>query len=517
MALSDNSIINKSDESKILYHHSHIMNVKSIGIDTYRENIIFMHADCHVCTSEGFSALTRLLVKSKGLQIIATLNVVYSDLLKPEEAGLSMEAMKRLQVKDGDAIDIFHLKPIESLSKVRAKIHGKDLNDSDFSEIITDIVAGHYSNIELAAFITACAADHLNVNEIIGLTRAMISSAKSMDWGKKMIFDKHCVGGLPGNRTTPIIVSIVAAAGLVIPKTSSRAITSPAGTADTIETVTTVDLSLEEIKRIVEKTGGCLAWGGAVQLSPADDIIISVEKSLDVDSVGQMVASVLSKKVAAGSSHVLIDIPVGETAKIRSQEEALKIEYYFKAVSEKIGLQIEIAITDGSQPVGKGIGPALEAMDVLAVLRNEASAPADLKDKSARLAGILLELSGGFMKGTGYTSALRILESGAALKKFMEICEAQGGFREPKKAKFKYEVSSERSGTVKSIDNRKLARIAKLAGAPKSPSAGLEFNSPIGKKVNVGDVLYTIYTESEGQLEYVKDYVNNIIDVIKIE
>lgn len=491
--------------------------VKSLGIDTYRENIIFMHADCPICKSEGFTALTRLVVHHREKSIIATLNVVYSDLISHEQAGLSMEAMKRLNAGEGDTIRILHLKPIESLSKMRAKMYGKELSNIDFEEIITDIVSGHYSNIELAAFISSCSGDSLTVNEITGLTKAMINTSERINWGHGIILDKHCVGGLPGNRTTPIIVSIVAAAGLIIPKTSSRAITSPAGTSDTMEIMTPVNLSTERIKQIVEKEGGCIAWGGAVKLSPADDILISVERALDIDSDGQMIASVLSKKAAAGSTHVVIDIPVGPTAKIRSQEQALKLQYYFKAVAEAIGLHVEIEITNGEQPVGRGIGPSLEAFDILSVLRNEQNAPQDLKQRSIQLAGTLLELSGTFPKGEGNLIAAEILESGKALKKFMRICELQGGFKEPTLANYKYDIISQNEGTVKFIDSRKLARIAKLAGAPKSPRAGIQFHAPLGKIINTGDLLYSVYTDSTGELEYVKSYLSNLNDLIIIE
>ena len=496
--------------------HSHTLKVKSIGIDTYRENIIFISADSHICKSEGFTALTRLGVHHKERAIVATLNVVYSNMLTRDQAGLSMEAMKRLNVSEGDTIRILHLKPIESLSKVRAKMYGKELAGTDFQEIITDVVSGRYSNIELAAFISACSGNNLSVNEIIGLTKAMIDTSEKINWGKAMILDKHCVGGLPGNRTTPIVVSIVAAAGLTIPKTSSRAITSAAGTADTIEVMTPVNLSIEKIKRVVEKECGCMAWGGAVKLSPADDILISIERALDIDSDGQMIASVLSKKIAAGSTHVVIDIPVGPTAKVRSKEQALKLQYYFKAVADVIGLRVEVVITNGEQPVGKGIGPALEAADVLSVLRCEKNAPADLKERAIQLAGTLLELSGKYEKGSGNAAALQFLESGKALTKFMSICEAQGGFREPVLAKFKHAIVAAKDGIIKSVDCRRLARIAKLAGAPKSPAAGIEFLSPIGKKIIKGDELFIVYAESMSELEYVKEYLNGTIDFITI-
>ncbi len=496
--------------------HAHQLQIKNLGIDTYRENIIFLRADSDVCKSEGFTALTRIVVHKNGKEIAATLNVVHSDLLEDGEAGLSSEAMKRLAVKEGDTIHISHLHPIASLGKVRGKIYKKELDETAFHEIIKDVVAGYYSNIEIAAFVTACAGNNLSVNEIISLTKAMIGVGNRMHWGDTMVFDKHCIGGLPGNRTTPIVVSIIAAAGLTIPKTSSRAITSPAGTADTMETMTTVDLNLDQIKQVIEQTGGCLAWGGAVKLSPADDLLIGVEKSLDIDSEGQMVASVLSKKAAAGSTHIVIDIPVGPTAKVRSQEEALRLQYYFKAVSDVIGFKTEILITDGTQPVGKGIGPSLEAMDVLAVLRNEPDAPADLRERAIALADVLLQMSGRYATGTTSSFARLLLERGDACKKFMSICMAQGGFKEPAFATYKHDVCSEKSGNVYSVNNRTLARIAKLAGAPRSALAGILFLAPLGKKIKKGDVLFTIYAESTGELEYAKAYLNTLNDLIVI-
>ena len=466
-----------------------------------------MRADCHVCISEGFRALTRVIVSSAANRIIATLNVVNSDILAQGEVSLSTEAMKRLGISEGHEVLVSHLHPIDSLSRVRAKIFGKTLTQSDYSQIITDVVAGHYSNIEIAAFVTACAGENMNVEEMSALTKAMIDSGTKITWKEKMILDKHSVGGLPGNRTTPIIVSIVAAAGLIIPKTSSRAITSPAGTADVMQTITEVDLTLEQIKSIVEQEGGCLAWGGAVKLSPADDLLIAVEKALDIDSDGQMIASVLSKKLAAGSTHILIDIPVGATAKIRSHEQALKLQYYFKAVSEFIGICTEVIISDGNQPVGNGIGPVLEALDVIAVLSNEKNAPQDLRNRSLDLAAGVLKLSGKFAVGTERVIAEKILDSGQALEKFKSICMRQGRYSIPEKAKYFYEVRSEKTGTITAIDCRKLARIAKLAGAPAAPAAGVYFNVYLGKKINYNDLLFTIYAESGGELEYAKKYL----------
>ena len=499
-------------------NHSNNLKVKSIGIDTYRENTIYMRHDCHVCVAEGFTALTRVIVSCGGKQIIATLNVIHnSNLLEHGEAALSMEAMERLNVKEGDFIGVSHLPPVESLRSVRAKLYGQSLEPEAYQDIIRDITDGKYSNIELATFIAACSNDRLKTEEIIYLTKAMIHSGQKLSW-PGIVVDKHCVGGLPGNRTTPIVVSIIAAAGLTIPKTSSRAITSPAGTADTVETFTNANLDLIAIRKVVEQEGGCMAWGGAVKLSPADDILISIERSLDLDSPAQLIASVLSKKAAAGSSHVVIDIPIGESAKVRTMQEALHLKDLMLLVAQSINLILDVVFTDGQQPVGRGIGPALEAKDVFAVLKGERDAPIDLRDRSLKLAGRLLEITGKAKGAEGYQMAFNILEKGEAWKKFQAICQAQGRFTEPVIGEFMHDVRCDHSGVVVRIDNRKLARLAKLCGAPQSPGAGILFLSPLYKKVNPGDILYTLYSQSRGELDYAKEYLsenkNSILEIL---
>ncbi|WP_439882681.1 thymidine phosphorylase family protein [Pontibacter sp. MBLB2868] len=497
--------------------NSNVLRLRKLGIDTHTENIIFMRSNCQVCRSEGFTANTRVAVNRGPDSIIATLNVITSDLIDEDEAVLSEVAFNKLHAAEGDLVMVTHMKPILSFSEVRAKMFGNKFNAPAIDQIINDISHGLYSKIEIAAFVTVCSGDNLALDEVIYLTRAMINSGSTLSWNEKLVIDKHCVGGLPGNRTTPIVVPIVAAAGLIIPKTSSRAITSPAGTADVIEIMTPVTLSLEQIREVVRQEGGCMVWGGAVKLSPVDDLIIAVEKALDVDSAGQMIASVLSKKAAAGSTHTIIDIPVGLTAKVRTKEEAFLLEYYFRAVGLAIGMEVEVMITDGTQPVGRGIGPALEALDVLSVLRNEAHAPADLKERAVQLAGLMLEKGEAAEKGKGVERARAILESGQALEKFYRICQAQGGFKEPEVAHLQHDVLAAVSGVVRSVDNRKLAKVAKLAGAPKSPGAGILFKAPVGSTVKQGEPLFTIYSESEGEISYALSYLhssNHIVELV---
>lgn len=488
-----------------------------LGIDTHHELIIYLRADSPVCRSEGFSAMSRVLVSSEEHHAIATLNIVTGDLLKKGQIGFSEPAWLRLQLNDNDAIWLSHPKPVQSISYVRAKVYGHTLDEMAFQSIINDIVDGRYADVHVAAFVTACGDKNLNNDEITALTHAMIKAGSTIDWGLPIVVDKHCVGGLPGNRTTPIIVPILAACGLTMPKTSSRAITSPAGTADTMETLTNVCLSQDEMRNVVKQEGACLAWGGSMRLSPADDLLIQVERALDIDSEGQLIASVLSKKIAAGATHVLIDIPVGTTAKIRTPEAAKQLAESFKSVAKKLGLILKILISDGSQPVGKGIGPALEAYDILAVLQNHSDAPVDLKQRACMVAGAMLEMIGYVKAGKGLPKALEIIETGQAWKKFQAICHAQGGLHVPPIASYRYSLVCHSSGVISGVDNRKLAQVAKLAGAPADPEAGVEFFIKIGQHVEANQILMTIHSANAGELNYAVEFLKEHKNIISIE
>ena len=463
---------------------------------------MLLHADCPISRSEGFTARAQIEVQAGGRSALATLYHVMDDLIGVHEVGLSEVVWRHLGVEDGTPVTLHHPRPIASMSAVRAKVYGHPLNEKQIHSIIRDIVAERYSDVELATFVTAFSSHPPDIREMVALTRAMVETGDRLSWGHEKIVDKHSVGGLPANRTSPLLVAIAAAAGLTIPKTSSRAITSPAGTADTMETMTVVDLDIPAMRRVVEQEGGCIVWGGSVRLSPADDIIIRVERAVDLDSSAQLVASVLSKKLAAGSTHVLLDVPVGPTAKVRSAQDAEQISGYLRRVGEDVGLNVLPVLTDGTQPVGGGIGPALEAHDVLAVLRNAPSAPADLRARAVMLSGALLELGAAAEPGEGPALADAILADGRALKKFLGICEAQGGFREPPAAALRHPLLATASGVVRSIDNRLLAKLAKLAGAPAAKSAGLQIHAKLGDEVQKNQPLVTLHAETRGELAY---------------
>jgi thymidine phosphorylase len=478
-----------------------------------------MREDCYICKSEGFSAQARVRVALNDSSIIATLNTIGTNLLRHNEASLSNYAWDLLSAKEGDQISINHPNPLDSLSYIRSKIYDHELKADEIKHIIEDIASGQLSDINVAMFIAASAGNRLSKKEVIALTNAMVDSGQRLAWNSSFVVDKHCVGGLPGNRTTPIVVSIVAAYGLIIPKTSSRAITSPAGTADTMEVFTSVSLDISSMKKVVEKENGCIVWGGSMALSPVDEFLIRIERTANLDSEGQMVASILSKKIAAGSTHIVIDMPIGTTAKVRSIERAEYLKNFLVSIAKEFGIQIKVIFSDGSQPVGRGIGPVLEAMDVLAVLSRDKVAPQNLRAHALTLAGQVIEFSPGVAVGQGIAIATHILDSGKALAKFQAICNAQGGMRDIPKTPgpFCHTIESKCSGTIVNIDNRYIAKVAKLAGAPKSKSAGVELLVPLHSVVGKSQPLFKLYAETQGELNYALNFLKQDYEIFQIE
>lgn len=498
-------------------HSNHGLKARRMGIVTADEAVVFMREDCHVCRAEGLGSRARVLLRAGGNSVVATLYQVTSDLLDQGEAGLSELAWHKLGIVEGARIAVSHPPPLQSFSDVRARIFGKRLDETQYAGIIADVASGRYSVIETAAFLTAGSAFPLDEAETTALTRVMVKAGQRLDWGVGPIVDKHCIGGLPGNRTTPIVVAIVAALGLTMPKTSSRAITSPAGTADTMETLAPVDLDLRAIRRVVEQEGGCVVWGGAVNLSPADDLLIRVERVLDLDSEGQLVASVLSKKVAAGASHLVLDLPVGPTAKLRSLAAAEVLAARLIAVAKSFGITARALISDGSQPVGSGVGPALEARDVLAVLRQDPGFPADLQARACTLAGAVLELVNHCVPGAGEALALATLRNGQAWVKFQRICDAQGGMRQPAVAAQRRPWLAPAAGWITSVDNRALAKVAKLAGAPAQKSAGIRLLVRQGDRVTAAQPLFEVHAETPAELDYALAYATTVAAPILLE
>ena len=391
-----------------------------------------------------------------------------------------------------------------SLEYIRKKMDNGKLTENELNTIIQDITNDVLSAGETTAFITAVYINGLDTDEVEYLTRSMVKSGEQLKFNTHPIVDKHSIGGVPGNKITLLVVPIIAAAGLKIPKTSSRAITGAGGTADLMEALAPVEFKAADIERMTEKVGGVIVWGGATNIAPADDKIIVHEFPLKIDARGIMMASVMAKKIACGAEIVVIDIPVGADAKVKDMEDARRLARQFIELGERFKVKVECAITFGDTPIGRSIGVNLEVREALRALEGNVEQN-PFTQKSLTMAGIAFEMAGRVEKGEGYRFAEEILNSGKALAKMKEIIAIQGGnpnvtSNDILPGKYSFNVNAKESGYIVGIKNRALITIARTAGAPADKGAGIYIHKLLGERVEKGETIYTIYADKEWRL-----------------
>ncbi len=491
------------------------LRVKDMDIATGSTQVVILNSED--AAKLDLYALDRIEIKKGRHKTVAIVDVTENARVVPVgRIGLFEEVLKALKAKNSASVVISLAKKPNSINYITKKLNGRELNEKEINEIVKDIVNNSLSEVELTYYVSACYTEGMSLKETLYLTKAIVKYGDKLKLNKYPILDKHCSGGVPGNRTTMLIVPIIAAAGLIMPKTSSRSITSPAGTADTMEVLAPVNLPIEKIKKVVEKAGACIVWGGSISLASADDELIRVRHPLSLDPEGMLLSSILAKKAAVNATHVLVDIPVGEDTKIKDKKTAFRLRGEFKKIGKKLRMSIQVMISDGSQPIGNGIGPALEARDVLYVLKRDRRRPLDLEKKSLMMAEKLLN-TGGIKNAK--KKAYEILDSGFAYEKMKEIIRAQGGNPdiEPDRiqlGKHRYTFKAKKSGRLRNIDNMIIAKIARVAGAPKDKGAGIYLYKHEREMVKKGEGLFTIYAKSNTKLKYAKEILKGYDGIV---
>ena len=411
----------------------------------------------------------------------------------------------------------------EAIEVIQKKLLGKKLTYKEIYTVMDEIAHNRLGQV-LTTYFAASGYSHGFTNEeLYYLTKAMVQTGDQLTWDKKIIADKHSIGGVPGTRTTMIVVPIVAAAGFTIPKSSSRAITTPDGTADDMEVLAGVEFTKEQLYSIVRHANACIVWGGSVNIAPADDILIHVEKPLLFESYDKILVSIMAKKVAFGSNHIVIDLPYGKSVKLHHRNDAEILKNKFEYLAHRFGIKLICLLHETHEPVGRGIGPVLETRDALYVLEQSVLRPIDLEDRALRLSATLLKLcledadqtlQEHVEKEFGNTHkwAQELLTSGKALEKMREIVTTQGGssyFSSEKLTKQLGEhtvtFKSPTTGMISEINSSNTSAIAKILGAPKDKGAGIYFEKKIGDKVQKGDVLFTLYAKSVYNLKEAKE------------
>ncbi|MBU0975869.1 thymidine phosphorylase, partial [Patescibacteria group bacterium] len=333
--------------------------------------------------------------------------------------------------------------------------------------------------------------------------------------------DKHSIGGVAGKGITPIVVPIVSCfEDITVPNTSTRAITSASATTDMLEVIVPMSFSKEALESIMLKSNVFMVWGGGLDLAPADDKIIQVQKPLGIESIDKFVASIVAKKIAQGVNHVVFDVPVGKGAKIESEDDFLRVKTTFERVAAKFGIKVSIFRRNVTGIDGNAVGPSLECREFLRVFERDERRSRQLEEDALKITGNLLELCGKAEKGKGYDKAKGILESGQAYKKLKEIIELQGGNREITSNSLEiggvtYEYKSKKAGIVDHINSKRVFEVCRALGNPRIKEAGMYFYKKPGDAVEVDDRLVTLYATTEGRLDLARKVLDNV-EIIKI-
>jgi len=486
------------------------LKVKKINFETGNmKDVVLNYLDAAKLDKKAGERVIIKNIESKNLDEkywVAIIQISYSDnIVAPGELGIFVDTLNDIKnLKAESEVSVKPANPPDSYQYIKEKVTGNKLRTEEINDIVNDAVSGLLSRIELSSFITGVCIHGMSNREMKALTLAESKSGQTFDFGPN-VYDKHSTGGVPGNKVSLIIVPIIAAEGLTIPKTSTRAITSPSGTADSMEVLAPIEFKSEEVKKIISEIGACIIWGGALDIAPADNVFIEVERPLHLDPWGLMIPSILAKKKAMGVKQLVLDIPVGGGTKFSTPDDGKKFAHIFKQIASSVGIESECALTLAHQPIGHNIGPALEAKEALTLLRDYSAGPNSLIEKSTSLAGIIFEMAGKASKGEGQKLAKNILKSGKAYKAMQKIIEIQGGNpditpEEIDLGPFKKDFYSTKSGFITEVDNAIINQISKTAGCPFSKTSGVIVYKKQGAKIEENQKILTVYSNSKTKL-----------------
>ena len=492
-----------------LWQVSHMLTLRHLPIKSFSESIAYIHKDCSIYKIDNIKSMTRIEIHGGKEPVYAFLQIVDNNrIVRPDELGLNTEAFKLINLPEGSKITLTLTPPATSMAFVKRKMAGNILSSKEYQDIVTDISARRYSNMDIASFLVAMGS-FITPSEVLDLTEALRGD-KTINWGnEEIVVDSCCLGDIPGNKVDLIIAAIVAAYGLPIPKTVSSSLNSYAGVADTMAVLTNINTDVRSLKKQVQEKRGAIVSVDSLEIAEADKIISSVENLNGLSTLERTVSSILATKLAAGVTHLLIDIPVGPRARIKNTQEAMRLRKLIDYVGDMLSMTVDVVVTDGSEPIGAGVGAALEARDVMKVLKNKEDAPLDLKEKSLFLAGRILESDPKLRGGQGYLVAKEILKTGKALDAMEQMIRDQGKAEPAQLGHLTRDIIADTSGKVNRIDNTFVNRISILAGAGQYAGAGIDLFKKVGDSVETGDILYRIYSCNQNDFAFVSSVIEN--------
>lgn len=399
---------------------------------------------------------------------------------------------------------------------IQKKKNGETLTKEEIDFMITDYVAGKIPDYQMSAMLMAIYFNGMENEELAAFTLAMRDSGDLVDLSpiEGIKVDKHSTGGV-GDKTTLIVGPIVAACGVPVAKMSGRGLGFTGGTLDKLESISgfRIDLSAEEFFETVKKTGISVI-GQTGNLAPADKLLYALrDVTATVDSIPLIAASVMSKKLAAGSDKIVLDVATGSGAFMKNTRYAKKLAKHMVAIGNHAGKETVAILTGMEEPLGFAIGNNMEVKEAIEVLKGDG--PEDVKEVSVALAGMMLSLGlENVSHSQGKRMAKKALSSGQAFEKFKEMVQAQGGdiryVEHPEffeRDAFEGEVLAAEDGFLSGMDTEKIGVAAGLLGAGRETkdsvidmSAGIYLEKKIGDTVKKGEPIAICYAGTKEKL-----------------
>jgi pyrimidine-nucleoside phosphorylase len=402
---------------------------------------------------------------------------------------------------------------------IAKKRDGHALTREEMEQFVMGYVRGKVTDYQAAAWLMACFLQGLNEAETLALTEVMANSGERLDLSDvpPPTLDKHSTGGV-GDKTSLILVPLLAAGGIHIAKMSGRGLGFTGGTVDKLESIPgyQTDLDTQAILRQVKQVGGCLV-GQSEGLVPADKKLYALRDSTaTVESIALIASSIMSKKLAGGAQNILLDVKMGSGSFMGDLEHAHELASTLVKIGQGAGRKTHALLTDMSQPLGRAVGNALEVREAIEVLTPGTRGDTRLRTLCLQLAAHAFVMCGiSESLEAGGEHAEDLLSSGAALAKFRQIVLAQGGspqvVDDPSllpQAPHQVPVAARETGTIQSLDARKVAEAAAVLGAgrqkkedPVDHAVGVEMLKQIGDRVQTGEPVFIIHAREESQVE----------------